>query len=325
MQNKTMQAAVYTRYGPPEVVEIKQIPIPNFKKNEVLIRVHASTVNRTDCGFRSAEYFISRFFSGLFRPSQQVLGSEFAGEIVSVGEQVVMYKPGDRIFGFNDSRFGAHAEWMVLPETSAMSQIPNGMTYLEAAALTEGSHYALCDIRAARIEPGQAVLVNGGTGAIGSAAVQLLKYFGAHVTAVCAGEHVELLLKLGADKVIDYTKEDFTSLKNRFWFVFDAVGKSSFGRCKALLEPGGIYISTELGRNAENIFLAMLPASKNKARVKFPLPTINRDDVRFICELADKGVFRPLIDRTYPLQDIVEAYRYVETGMKVGNVLLKTS
>lgn len=180
-----MKAAVYERYGPPEVVQIRQTEKPVPKENEVLIKVHAATVNRTDCGFRSAEYFIVRFFSGLLKPRNRVLGCEFAGEIETTGKAVTRFKPGDRVFGYNDSKFGAHAEYMILAEHDAMSTIPSGISYEEAAPITEGAHYALCDIRAAKIRSKQEILVNGGTGAIGSAAIQLLKYFDADVTAVC--------------------------------------------------------------------------------------------------------------------------------------------
>ena len=243
-----MKAAIYTQYGVPEVVKIMDVEKPTPKENEVLIKVHASTVNRTDCGFRSAEYFVSRFFSGLFRPKFKTLGCEFAGEIEAIGKAVSSFKIGDKVFGFNDSRFGGHAEYMTLAENAPFTTMPNNVSFEVAAAITEGAHYALCDIRAAKVKHGQKVLVNGGTGGIGSAAVQLLKHFGAEVTAVCGTQHVELVKSLGADVVIDYLKEDFTKRNQTFDFIFDAVGKSSFGRCKPLLKENGIYISTELGK-----------------------------------------------------------------------------
>ena len=186
-----MKAAINTKYGPPEVVQLQEVDKPIPKDNEALIKVFAATVNRTDCGFRSAEYFISRFFSGLFKPTNQILGNEFAGLVEAIGKNVTLFKVGDKVFGYNDTKFGAHAEFMTLAEDSNMATLPNNLTYDEAAPITEGGHYALCDIRAAKVKRGQNVLVNGATGAIGSAAVQLLKYFGANVTAVCDTKNVE--------------------------------------------------------------------------------------------------------------------------------------
>jgi NADPH:quinone reductase-like Zn-dependent oxidoreductase len=231
-----MKAVIHTRYGPPEVLQLAEVPKPIPKENEVLIKVYATTVNRTDCGFRSAEYFISRFFSGLFRPKKQVLGNEFAGEIAEIGKSVTQFQPSDKVFGYNDITFGAHAQFLVIPEKGTLATIPPGLTFEEAAPISEGGHYALCDIRAAKVSAGQKVLVNGATGAIGSAAVQLCCYLGAEVTAVCAGSKIELVKSLGAKTVIDYEKEDFTLVNEKFDFIFDAVGKSSFGKCRPLLK-----------------------------------------------------------------------------------------
>jgi NADPH:quinone reductase-like Zn-dependent oxidoreductase len=319
---ETMKAAVHTRYGPPEVVSVKDVPRPVPGDGEVLIRVHAATVNRTDAGFRSAAYFISRFWSGLLRPKQQTLGCEFAGQVEATGKNVTAYAVGDRVFGYDDERFGAHAEYLVMPENAAMAHIPEQMTYQEAAPLTEGAHYAWCDIRAAGVKAGQEVMVYGASGAIGSAAVQLLKHVGARVTAVCNTKNVELVRSLGADEVIDYTREDFTGNTRRFDLIFDAVGKSSFGRCRPLLREKGMYISTELGKGSENVFLALFTPLFRGKKVLFPLPSITREDVLMLKELAGTGAFRPVIDRCYPLDEIAEAYRYVETGQKTGNVVL---
>lgn len=318
-----MRAIVYTAYGPPEVAQLKELPKPSIKDNEVLIKVHCSTVNRTDSGFRSAEYVISRFWSGLFKPKFPVLGSEFAGVIEATGKNVSAYKKGDKVFGFNDQTFGGHAEYVIMPENAAMAIIPEHLSFEEAAALTEGSHYALVDIRAAKVEAGQNVMVYGATGAIGSAAVQLLKHFGAHVTAVANTKNVALVKSLSADVVIDYQTEDFTQTKTKFDFIFDAVGKSSFGQCKPLLKEKGIYISTELGKNGENIWLALLTPLRGGKKLLFPLPTITKDDVEFLGELAKQGKFKPVIDRSFTMEQIVEAYRYVESGQKTGNVILK--
>lgn len=320
--NMKMKAAVYTHYGGPEVVSLLDVPVPIPKNNEVLIKVHASTVNRTDTGFRSAEYFISRLFSGLLGPKLRILGCEFAGEITAVGNEVQLYKVGDRIFGFDDSTFGGHAEYKVISEDGAMAKIPQGMDYNVAAALTEGSHYALGIIKAAKVKAGDMVLVYGATGAIGSAGLQLLKHLGAFVVAVANTQNIELIKSLGADEVIDYMKQDFTKTAHRFDFVFDAVGKSSFGQCKPLMKPQGIYISTELGKGWENIWLAMTtPLGKGK-KVLFPIPSTRKEDALYFQNLAEQGLFRPVIDRQYSLKDIVEAHQYVELGQKTGNVII---
>ena len=317
-----MKAIIYTQYGPPEVVQLKEINKPTPKDNEVLIKVHATTVNRTDCGFRSAEYFIVRFFSGLLSPINKTLGNEFAGEIEAIGKEVRSFKPGDQVFGYNDKTFGAHAEYMVMREEGPITTKPASMTYEEAAPMIEGAHYALCDIRAAKIQSGQKVLINGATGAIGSAAVQIVRSMGAEVTAVCGTKHVELVKSLGANEVIDYTKEDFTQLPQTFDVVFDAVGKSSFGKCKPLLKEKGIYMSTELGYMSQNPFLALVTPLLGGKKLLFPIPTISKEDVVFFKELYEAGKYKPLIDRQYPLEQVFEAYKYVETGQKIGNVVI---
>ena len=318
-----MRAIVYTKYGPPEVAKLMEVPKPLPKDNEVLIKVYASTVNRTDSGFRSAEYFISRFWTGILRPKHQILGCEFAGIIEEIGMSVTTFQKGDKVFGFNDKTCGGHGEYLTIAETDAVTTMPDNLSFHEAAALTEGAHYALVDIRAAKIEPGQNVLVYGATGAIGSAAVQLLKHFGTKVTAVCNTKNVELVKSLGADVVIDYQTQDFTQTENKFQFIFDAVGKSSFGQCKPLLTEKGIYISTELGKNSENIFFALTTPILGGKKVLFPMPTINQKDVILLKELAEKGEYKPLIDRHYKLDQIVEAYKYVESEQKTGNVVIK--
>lgn len=317
-----MRAIINTEYGPPEVVKLMEVDKPVPKDNEVLIKVCATTVNRTDCGFRSAQYFIVRFFSGLFKPKNKTLGNEFAGIIEEVGKDVKSFNIGDKVFGYNDIKFGSHAEYMVMAENEAITTMPGNLTYEEAAPITEGGHYALCNIRAAKIKAGQNILINGATGAIGSAAVQLIKYFGAKVTAVCNTKNVELIKSLGADLVIDYTKQDFTKIGQTFDFVFDAVGKSSFGKCKPLLNKNGIYISTELGKNSENIFLALTTPIFSGKKVLFPIPTISKEDVCFLKELVVTFKYKPVIDRRYTLEQIVEAYKYVETGQKTGNVVI---
>jgi len=318
-----MKAAVNTRYGPPEVVRIAQVEKPSVTPHGVLVKVHATTVNRTDCGFRAAKPFIVRFFSGLARPDATVLGSEFAGVVEAVGSGVTALAAGDRVFGFSEGRFGAHAEYLVMPQDGALAAMPVNTTFEQAAPSTEGSHYALSYIRAADIGSGQRVLVNGATGAIGSAAVQLVKNLGAHVTAVCSGAHAELVKGLGADRVIDNTAEDFTKDEHAYDVVFDAVGKSSFGRCKRLLTPRGIYLSSDLGPLSQNLLLALITPLLGGKKVMFPIPPRHdQDGVRQFRDLIEAGKFMPVIDRRYRLDQIVEAYRYVETGQKIGNVVI---
>lgn len=317
-----MKAAIYTRYGAPEVVSIQHVKKPVPKANEVLVKINATTVNRTDCGFRSAQYFISRLFSGLLAPRNKILGCEFAGEVVKIGESVSMFKVGDRVFGYDDNVFGGHAEFKAMHEDSTLAHVPEGMDFIQAAALTEGSHYALGNIRAARVKAGDTVLVNGSTGAIGSAAVQLLKHFGAYVVAVANTKNIAMVHSLGADEVIDYQTQDFLKTEHRFDFVFDAVGKSSFKQCKPLLQSKGIYISTELGKRSENIGLALTTRFSSGKRVLFPIPVMRKEDLLFLRNLALQGSLKPVIDRKYALDNIVEAYRYVEMGEKTGNVVI---
>jgi NADPH:quinone reductase-like Zn-dependent oxidoreductase len=317
-----MRAIIHTKYGPPEVASLQEVPKPSPKDNEILVKVYASTVNRTDSGFRSAEYVISRFWSGLFKPKFQTLGSEFAGVVEDRGKLVTMFNKGDKVFGFNDKSFGGHGEYLTIPESAAVTTMPEGLSFTEAAPITEGAHYALNTIKAAKIEKDQHVMVYGATGAIGSAAVQLLRHFGAIVTAVCNTKNVELVKSLGADTVIDYQKQDFTQTETRFQFIFDAVGKSSFKQCKPLLTDKGVYISTELGKNGENVFLALVTPLLGGKRVLFPIPVINKEEVNFFKRLVESGAFRPVIDRQYTMDQIVEAYKYVESGQKTGNVVL---
>jgi NADPH:quinone reductase-like Zn-dependent oxidoreductase len=317
-----MKAAVNTSYGPPDVVRISEVAKPTAKDNEILVKVHATTVNRTDCGFRSAKPFIVRFFTGLVRPRVTILGNEFAGDVEAVGGGVTSFRVGDRVFGFSGATFGAHAEYLAIPEDGLLATMPANATYEEAAPGTEGSHYALSLIRAAKIRRGHDVLVNGATGAIGSAAVQLLKHLGAGVTATCGTEHVELVRGLGADRVIDYTAEDFTRDERRYDMVLDAVGKSSFGRCRRLLKPRGIYLSTDLGPLSQNPILALTTPLFRGRKAMFPLPANDPGMARYFKGLIESGAFKPLIDRRYSLDRIVDAYTYVETGQKIGNVVI---
>jgi NADPH:quinone reductase-like Zn-dependent oxidoreductase len=252
-----------------------------------------------------------------------VLGSEFAGVVEAVGGGVTAFTAGDRVFGFSEGRFGAHAEYLVMPDNGPLAAMPANTTFEQAAPCTEGSHYALSYIRAAQIRSGQYVLVNGATGAIGSAAVQLVKSLGASVTAVCGASHVDLVKGLDADRVIDNTAEDFTQDDQAYDVVFDAVGKSSFGRCNRLLKPRGIYLSTDLGPLSQNPLLALITPLLGGKKVMFPIPPKHdQQGVKQFRDLIEAGKFTPVIDRRYRLDQIVEAYRYVETGQKIGNVVI---
>jgi NADPH:quinone reductase-like Zn-dependent oxidoreductase len=318
-----MKAAVHTRYGPPEVIRVVDVDPPKIGDGDVLVRIHATTVNRTDCGFRAATPWIVRFFSGLRRPKATILGCEFAGVVEAIGAGVTAFRAGDRVFGFSEDRFGGHAEHLAFPADGAIATIPDEVTFETAAASTEGSHYARSAIARAKIRAGQRVLVNGGTGAIGSAAIQLLRELGAHVTTVCAGEHAELVRGLGAERTIDRTTEDFTRDPQTYDVVLDAVGKSSFGRCKRLLTTRGIYLSSDLGPWSMNPLLALLTPLGRGRRVVFPIPPrYRKPEVERVAEELAAGTFRPVIDRSYPLDQIVEASRYVESEEKIGNVII---
>ena len=318
-----MKAAVHARYGPPEVVRIAEVDRPAIGDHDVLIKVHSTTVNRTDCGFRAAHPFFIRIFSGLLRPRKTVLGTEFAGVVEAVGTAVTSFGVGDKVFGFSEWRFGAHAEYLSMPEDGSLATMPANVTFEEAAPSTEGSHYALSLITSAKIRSGQHALVNGATGAIGSAAVQILKSLGAEVTAVCATENMELVKSLGAGRIIDYRLEDFTQDEQTYDVVLDAVGKSSFGRCRRLLKPGGIYLSSDLGPLSQNPILALVTPLFGGKKAMMPIPPKYRqEEVKHLKEMIESGQFRPVIERRYPLDQIVAAYRYVETGQKIGNVLI---
>ena len=320
-----MKAAVASRYGPPGVVTVLDVPRPVPAADELLVRVHATTVNRTDCGFRGGHPWFIRGFTGVTRPKRSILGNEFAGVVDAVGEGVNRFAVGDRVFGYDDSRFGGHAEYLVIGQDAAVSTMLDGRNFEEMAPATEGAHYALAYIRAARVGDNSAVLVYGATGAIGSAAVQIIKSLGAQVTAVCSSEQVDLVARLGADRVVDRTTTDFTADTERYDFVFDAVGKCSFWQCRKLLKPRGIWSSTDLGPLSQNPLLVLTTRWSRGRRVLFPFPKIDQELVEYLKGLVESRQFTPIVDRTYSLKEIVEAYRYVETQQKIGNVVIKMS
>lgn len=317
-----MKASVYTRYGPPEVLSIRDVDTPVPGDNEVLIRVRATTVNRADCGFRTPDYFIIRFFNGFFRPRKKILGSEFAGEIAAVGDRVTRFRPGDRVFGLSTKNFGAHAEYLCLREDAAIATMPDNISFTEAAAVCDGLMLALTYIAKLDRRIYRRILINGATGSIGTAAVQLARQRGMHVTAVANTKNLGLVRSLGADEVLDWTREDFTQCGRQFDVVLDAVGKSSWFRCKKILKKNGIYFSTELGRFSQNIFLALWTPLFSRRKVKFPVPSACQADIRYFRELLASGAYRAVIDRTWPLAEIVAATRYVGTGQKTGNVVI---
>lgn len=321
-RRQMMRAVVYDRYGPPEVLRLAEVARPWPRDDEVLVRVRASTVNRTDCGFRDPTPFFVRFFSGLRRPRRQILGSEFAGEVEAVGAAVTQFARGDPVFGVNADRFGAHAEFVCVRERAPIARLPSGVTYDEGAAVCDGVILALTCLRWARLERGQRVLVHGASGSIGIAAVQLARHMGAGVTAVCGTDGVETVSSLGADRVIDYTRQDFTAIGETFDVVFDAVGKTSFRRCRRLVKRGGAFVESDLGFMWQNPILSLLTWRIAPKRVLMPLPRYRQQEVLLLKELLEGGQYRAVIDRRYPLEQVVAATRYVETEQKIGNVVL---
>jgi NADPH:quinone reductase-like Zn-dependent oxidoreductase len=317
-----MKAVVYTQYGSPDVLQFKDVEKPAPKVKEVLVKIKATSVNRTDCGFRKPEYFIVRLVGGLFRPKRTILGSELSGEVEAIGAEVKTFKVGDSIFGLSTSNFGTHAEYICIPEDQSITIKPANVTFNEAAAVCDGAFLALSYIRKIDFTNAPSILINGASGSIGSASVQLAKYYGAIITAVCNTKDFELLKSLGADEVIDYTKEDFTANGKLYDVVLDAVGKSSYFSCRRILKPKGVYFSTELGYMSQNVFLALLTPLFGGKKVLFPIPKDRKEDIVFIKELMESGKYKAVIDRIYPFEHIIEATRYVETAQKVGNVVI---
>jgi NADPH:quinone reductase-like Zn-dependent oxidoreductase len=321
-----MKAIVYTKYGSPDVLELKEIEKPRPKDHEVLIKIYATTVETTDAIFRQGNTLSARLFTGLFKPKITIPGGEFAGEIEAVGKDVTRFKAGDQVFGSAGTGFSTNAEYICLPEDGSMAIKPDNMTYEEAVSIHPGALTALPNLRdAANIQSGQKVLINGASGSIGVSAVQLAKYFGAEVTGVCSTANVDLVKSLGADMVIDYKKEDFTRTGQTYDIIFDTVGKSSFSRCKGALKPGGVYLTTVL---TPAILGQMLWTSKfgsKKAMIVFAglrSASEKNEDLAFFLELVEAGALRPVIDRCYPLEQIAEAHRYVDKGHKKGNVVI---
>ena len=318
---------MYDRYGPPGVLHIEDVERPVPTGAEILVKIRATAVTRADCATRDANRrsgllitVISRLISGISRPKQRILGTEFAGEVDAAGAAITEFAAGDHVFGTTGFRFGTHAEFICIGESARIAHKPAGMSFEEAAAVCDGGLNALWCLRAADLRKEQHILIYGASGAIGTAAVQLAKYFGADVTAVCSGKNVELVRSLGADRAIDYTHEDFTRNGETYDVIFDAVGKHSFKRCRGSLKPGGSYLATD---GLLNLVLAMWTSRIGDRRVIFRIPPrYTKKDVVFLKELIEAGRYRAVIDRCYPFANVVEATKYVETEHKTGNVVL---
>jgi NADPH:quinone reductase-like Zn-dependent oxidoreductase len=328
MENKlntvgSMKAAVRSRYGPAEMLSVGEVPIPVPSAHEILVKIQAATVNRTDCAMLTGTPFVYRLFIGLWKPKRATTGTDFAGDVVAVGDAVTAYRVGDRVWGFDDNGLSSHAQYAAISERAAMELMPDKARYEQVVASAEGAHYALNFLKKVKLEAGQRAVVNGATGAIGSVLVQLLKHQGLHVTAVCATPNIDRVRALGADKIIDYLQSDFTRDDERYHVVFDAVGKSTFGKCKPLLVRGGIYISSELGPYSQNLFLPLLTRFFGNKKVVFPVPFNVKRSLQTMKKLLQEGRYQPLIDRHYALEDIQEAFRYAASGQKIGNVVLK--
>jgi NADPH:quinone reductase-like Zn-dependent oxidoreductase len=323
-----MKAIIYQKYGPPEVLQLTEVTKPAPRDNEVLIKVHAATVTAGDVNMRGFTFvppgfgFLPRLMFGLQQPKKPILGTEVAGEIEAVGQDVKLFKPGDQVFGIGSESVGAYAEYVCRSEKSALAPKPVNLTYAEAASLPFGAGTALYFLQdMARLQRGQKVLINGASGGVGVYAVQLAKYYGAEVTGVCSTSNQELVKSLGADKVIDYTKQDFTQNGETYDVIVDTVvGKTDFDRCKNSLKPQGMYLAVAGGtREMGQMLWTSITGGR---KVVFGSPTENRKDLLFIKELAEAGKLKPVIDRCYPLEQTAEAHRYVDQGHKRGNVVI---
>jgi len=321
-----MLAAVRDVYGSPDVIRIEQLDRPTPAADEVLVLVHATTVNRTDTSFLRGKPAIVRPFSGMRRPRRRILGTEFAGMVAGIGVDVTDFAVGDRVFGVNADRFGAHAEYLVVKQTGPIATLPDAVGFNEAAAACDGFVLASTCLQWADVRADQRVMVYGASGAIGTAGVQIAKHSGATVTAVCNTDNVEVVTSLGPDQVIDYTAQDFAAGPAAYDVVFDAVGKLTFGQCRGLLRRGGVFVTTDLGPMGQSPLLAMatwLPSKLGAKQAMMPLPVYRKADVETVKNLMEQGRFQPVIDRTYTLDRITDAAHYVETEQKTGNVVIE--
>jgi NADPH:quinone reductase-like Zn-dependent oxidoreductase len=316
-----MRAVVHDRYGPPEVLRVAEVERPVPKEGEVLVKVHATTVTRSDTGLRSAEYPFTRLITGIRRPKRIIGGTEFSGVVEDVGAAVTEFEAGDEVFGVKG---GASAEYVAVGESGVIAPKPTRLSYEEAAAIPDGALIALTCLRPAEPLRGKRVLVYGAAGSIGTAAVQLLaQHFEADVTAVCDTKDVELVRSLGAREVLDRFRDDFTKSGETYDVIFDAVGKQSFRRARRSLNPGGTYITADLGFMYHVPLAALVTRFVGSKRARLGIGRYHKDDLQLVKELVESGKYRPVIDRTYALDEVVEATRYVETGQKTGNVVLR--
>ena len=331
-----MKAIICTKYGPPDVLQLREVEKPAPKDNEILVRVAATSVNYGDLLARNFKevsprefnmpwlfWLITKMFFGLSKPKITILGSEFAGEIEAVGREVKSFKPGDPVFGYLGQSMGAYAEYLCMPETGVLAIKPANMSFEEAAVAPYGAIMALYLLKQANLQPGQKVLINGASGGIGSAAVQLAKYFGAEVTGVCGAPRAAFVKSLGADKVIDYSKEDFTQSGETYDLIFDILGKSSFSRCKSSLKQNGRYLLASF--KMKQLFQMLWTSVTGGKRVICTIAPGSTEDLSSVKELIEAGKIKSVIDRCYPLEQTAEAHRYVETGQKRGNVVIATS
>ena len=312
-----MRAVVHDEYGPPEVLRVEEVEQPVPKDDELLVRVRATTVCQTDCHARRARPIIWRLFLGLRRPKQRTLGLEFAGEVAAVGAAVTGFEVGDRVFGRRN--FGTNAEFVCVRAAGMVAHMPAGMSYEEATAIPDGAIQGLAPLRRANVGKGTKIVVYGASGSCGTSAVQLARHFGADVTAVCNTKNLELVESLGADRVIDYTKDDFTRNGATYDVILDAVGKHSFARCRRSLKPGGLFLPTD---RLHNFLLAPLTKLAGRRKVVFAMPRPVKEDLLFVKGLIEAGEYRAVVDRTYPLEEVVAATKYVESWQKTGNVVL---
>jgi NADPH:quinone reductase-like Zn-dependent oxidoreductase len=320
-----MKAAVYERYGPPDVVQLKEVEKPTPKDNEVLIKIHATTVTSGDWRARSLVMpagfgFMGRLVFGVTKPRQPILGTELAGEIEAAGKDVSRFKVGDRVFAFSGAGMGCHAEYKCMPEDGAIALKPLNLTYDEAAAISFGGTTALDFFRRGRLQSGERVLVNGASGGVGTAAVQLARHFGADVTGVCSTANLKLVSSLGATQVVDYTREDFTRNGETYDVIVDTVGTAPFSRSKNSLAEGGRLLLV-LGGISDMLQVPWVSMTTRKKVIAGPSAE-RAEDLRFLAELVRAGAFRPVIGRRYPFEQIAEAHRYVDTGRKIGNVVI---
>jgi NADPH:quinone reductase-like Zn-dependent oxidoreductase len=312
-----MRAVAFYRYGPPDVLRLEEIERPAPEPHQVLVRVVAATATRTDCGLRGAEYFVGRLFTGLLRPKRPSIGLEFAGEVAEVGASVTEFQKGQRVFGICS---GGNAEYVCVADSEPIAVVPERMSFVEAAGVADGALSAFSLLRSAGAEAGRLVAVYGASGSIGVGCVQVAKHLGAHVTAVCNTKNLELMRALGADEVVDYTEEDFTTRGPAYDVILDAAGKHTFLGCRATLKPDGVYVTTDPGFLWRDVVTTMFTRRGKLGIVRYTKP-----DLQSLTRLIDAGEYRAVIDRVYPIEDVVEAHRYVETHQKTGNVVLTVS